>query len=172
MRSFTFFFWVYQSVGLVHSMPTCARGPELNGFEMKRSVLLSEGRSGSSVILSAITKLCNSAQNPRKSHEIFGSNRKEIVALQDPVASMNLFYGQFCNISSQPNLAMFKWKPLLFELAKYQRALDYLMNNGIKVVYSTRNPLDVYLSQQKHKKVTKLSAHCKGRIFYSSVTIF
>eukprot|EP00600_Ochromonadales_sp_CCMP1393_P015758 CAMPEP_0175033668 /NCGR_PEP_ID=MMETSP0005-20121125/22151_1 /TAXON_ID=420556 /ORGANISM="Ochromonas sp., Strain CCMP1393" /LENGTH=152 /DNA_ID=CAMNT_0016294359 /DNA_START=333 /DNA_END=791 /DNA_ORIENTATION=- len=58
-------------------------------------------------------------------------------------------------------LVGFKWKPYYFG-EQYLDALKFVAMNQIKLVYSTRNPLDVVISRSKHHDPLVNKAHCKA----------
>mmetsp|Transcript_3299 Transcript_3299/g.5529 ORF Transcript_3299/g.5529 Transcript_3299/m.5529 type:complete len:288 (-) Transcript_3299:275-1138(-) len=123
------------------------------------AIIMSHGRSGSGVLCAYVLQLANAASTGKV--EIFGGNIDQMKQIANPNQTMIDYF-----ISAQKKrpgkLVQFKWKPLYFD-EHYLDALKFVAQHQIKVVYSTRNPLDVTISAQKYNMNPSLNkaSHCK-----------
>ena len=142
----------------------------------RRVVIMSHGRSGSTAIASCIdnfaslewtpnfaarsatTKIWKEGPYKCCSREIFGGGDKVMLKIINPKKKVKEFFENFDQ--KEPALTGFKWKPLFFNDA-YVEALEWVAGEKIPVLFSTRNPLDVALSVQKHAAANStLESHC------------
>jgi hypothetical protein len=125
-------------------------------------ILMSKGRSGSTVLWTTLTNLTGyetfpvevTGGNPEKSRRFFSKVDEQGEWLVK----------ELCRLQSkhpQASMVGFKWKPhgSIFT-SNAVGALKRLAKEGIKVIYSERNPLDVMISNHKHSTTNNLEAHC------------
>ena len=125
----------------------------------KSFIVLSRGRSGSEYEMEVITRLLTN-RTMKGNGEIFGGSGKKMLALHDPLTTMQRY---LCPRKHKTNTALyrgFKWKPYVWNEA-YIKALLWVGHHDIPVIYNVRNPLDVLLSLKKHK-ASKMRAHCQA----------
>jgi hypothetical protein len=106
-------------------------------------IVLSHGRSGS-------TEACSIVQNiveGRVYAELFGGSKEKMASIENPLELM-LGYLRHQQAEFPGKVVGFKWKPY-YHSPKYQEAWDWVAQNGVKVVYNFRNPLDVFISNAK-----------------------
>ena len=142
------------------------------------AILMALGRSGSSVTWDTLSRLAGDGE-PTISHEVTGGNKEKSIAFFDQIedhinerwASLRL-----CNIQryyrdkskgnkNRYSLVGFQWKPYLatFDHHYAVDGLRRVADDGLKVIYLTRNPLDRYISNQRHKGFIhsdEIPAHC------------
>lgn len=140
-------------------------------------VLMAIGRSGSSVTWNTLSLLTG---DKTIAYEATGGNQNKSIAFFNDIpdhinerwASLRL-----CNIQRRHmiesqkdgrNYAIvgFQWKPYFatFDHPYALSGLQRLADDRIKVIYLTRNPLDRFISNQKHKgfvRSEEVPAHCK-----------
>jgi len=115
-------------------------------------------------MLDIIKKITRSSDPDYAHHtEILGSNSHDAANLDaKPLKIVKDFFKK--KKKDYPDdTTIFKWKPVCFDNPEFGlEVLDYVASECISVVYSVRNPLDVYLSQMKHTLEPELKAHCSG----------
>jgi hypothetical protein len=79
--------------------------------------------------------------------EMFGWTSLAMENNSDPLDKMIRYFAAMQALP--PGWAGFKWKPMFFD-EKYAKALQWLGQRGVKMVFNVRNPLDVLLSSYKH----------------------
>lgn len=142
------------------------------------TILISLGRSGSSVTWQTIAAMLN---NRNIAYEFTGQTyHKSNRFFHDLETNPDIHYDwalkRLCYIqnvqsdvySTNPGIAGFQWKPYTKGWnSAYGREARRLMaqsETAIKIIYLVRNPLDVKLSNLKHKVAksngTSLGAHC------------
>lgn len=127
------------------------------------------GRSGSDATWSTISKLAggksplgeHTGENKVKAMEFLTNMKTEEAGKWWLTAHLCEFAHKYCD---RP-LAAFKWKPFIdsWKLPAAQGILKQLAefdDPRIKVIYMTRNPLDVMISNYKHERNKNLTAHC------------
>ena len=131
-------------------------------------VLVSAGRSGSTVIADALEKLTQSEGATLKT-ELFGSDSKDMYQLAHPLLKMVGWLRAKCDRAA--GLIGFKLKPY-FELdasgqfadPKWGAVMAWLHDHNASVVYSHRNPLDTLISGKTDEMLNKggiHQAHCQ-----------
>jgi len=131
-----------------------------------RVILLSRGRGGSTVLATTLAAFGNS--DPEKlHHELFGSNEKEMVKLQNPTETMQDWFREMEQEQPMAGVIGFKWKPYVMGTSTYGSAWDWVAEHNVSLVWMTRNILDVLISNHKHCGDDKhceddklLTAHC------------
>ncbi|KAJ1443801.1 hypothetical protein B484DRAFT_414349 [Ochromonadaceae sp. CCMP2298] len=123
----------------------------------KAVVIMSQGRSGSTLMCNLIGNLFGLESNELNS-ELLGGGTPGMRRNPDPLRQM-LEYLAAQQKKSAQGWAGFKWKPIFYD-EKYASALQWLGDHGVKVVYNFRNPLDVLLSADKHSEEPHLRNHC------------
>lgn len=144
------------------------------------AILIARGRSGSSVTWDTLSRLAGDGE-PTVAHEVTGGNQDKSIAYFDQIkdhinerwASLKL-----CNIQryhmdktkKEPektySLVGFQWKPFqaTFDHHYAFDGLRRVADDGLKVIYLTRNPLDRYISNLRHKGFIhseEVPAHCE-----------
>ena len=131
-----------------------------------RVILLSRGRGGSTVLATTLAAFGNS--DPEKlHHELFGSNEKEMVKLQNPTETMQDWFREMEQEQPMAGVIGFKWKPYVMGTSTYGSAWDWVAEHNVSVVWMTRNILDVLISNHKHcgddkhcEDDKRMTAHC------------
>ena len=131
-----------------------------------RVILLSRGRGGSTVLATTLAAFGNS--DPEKlHHELFGSNEKEMVKLQNPTETMQDWFREMEQEQPLAGVIGFKWKPYVMGTSTYGSAWDWVAEHNVSVVWMTRNILDVLISNHKHcgddkhcEDDKRMTAHC------------
>ena len=131
-----------------------------------RVILLSRGRGGSTVLATTLAAFGNS--DPEKLHrELFGSNEKEMVKLQNPTETMQDWFREMEQEQPLAGVVGFKWKPYVMGTSTYGSAWDWVAEHNVSVVWMTRNILDVLISNHKHcgddkhcEDDKRMTAHC------------
>ena len=131
-----------------------------------RVILLSRGRGGSTVLATTLAAFGNS--DPEKlHHELFGSNEKEMVKLQNPTETMQDWFREMEQEQPMAGVVGFKWKPYVMGTSTYGSAWDWVAEHNVSVVWMTRNILDVLISNHKHcgddkhcEDDKRMTAHC------------
>ena len=131
-----------------------------------RVILLSRGRGGSTVLATTLAAFGNS--DPEKlHHELFGSNEKEMVKLQNPTETMQDWFREMEQEQPLAGVVGFKWKPYVMGTSTYGSAWDWVAEHNVSVVWMTRNILDVLISNHKHcgddkhcEDDKRMTAHC------------
>jgi hypothetical protein len=95
------------------------------------------------------------------SNEILGQNLADMKAMRN--IPINTVRDQICLKGKEASYTGFKWKPLVWNDA-YLEALRWVAYPRIPVVYNHRNPIDVFLSAEKHRleSTHSLISHCKA----------
>lgn len=106
-------------------------------------ILLSHGRSGSSELAGVLGNIFNSWFG----NELLGSNTQQMKDLVDPYNTMLRFLAS-AQAKKPGKFVGFKWKPY-FHNDEFQKAWVWMSVNNVKVVYNTRNPLDVIISTMR-----------------------
>lgn len=135
-------------------------------------LLLSQGRSGSSVTWDTISTMLGSTT---KAYEITGGNRTKSALFFDSIENEYWPINKLCQTQKynmhnfdNPVISGFQWKPFRVSLnhPMGKAALDVIANYEeppIKVLYLMRNPLDRVISNLKHKGYQhnkEVPAHC------------
>lgn len=153
-----------------HDFPQCKFAPIDEGGPIP-AIFIINGRSGSDATWATLSTL---AGNESAIGEHTGENK---VKAMDFLGGMTEEEGawwvtehlcQFAHRQCDKPLSAFKWKPFVdsFQLPAAQGMLKKIATFNqprIKVIFMTRNPLDVLISKAKHKnskKEEKLDAHC------------
>merc|ERR1711865_573351 len=131
-----------------------------------RVILLSRGRGGSTVLATTLAAFGHS--DPEKlHHELFGSNEKEMVKLQNPTETMQDWFREMEQEQPTAGVVGFKWKPYVMGTSTYGSAWDWVAEHNVSVVWMTRNILDVLISNHKHcgddkhcEDDKRMTAHC------------
>lgn len=154
-----------------HQFPKCEYAPIEEGGTVP-VIFIVNGRSGSDVTWATLSTLAGKI-SPIGEHT--GENR---VKAMDFLGSMTEEEGawwvkehlcQFTHYQCRAPLAAFKWKPFVdsWSLPAAQGILKQIASFDqpkIKVIFMTRNPLDVLISKAKYKKQNKrnrIEAHCQ-----------
>lgn len=133
-------------------------------------MLVSAGRSGSTVIADALENLTQS-EGATLSSELFGSSSSQMDHLADPLLQMVVWLHAKCDHHRAAGLIGFKLKPY-FELdasgqfadPKWGAVMAWLHDHNASVVYSHRNPLDTLISGRTDHMLDKSGthqAHCR-----------
>ena len=128
-----------------------------------RVILICHGRGGStstSQVLNLFSGYESGDKNTGLRTELFGINAAAMEDQEDPTALMLDYFDTEERTHPRARTIGFKWKPLVFNEA-YDQALDVVAKSGIRVVYQTRNFLDVYISSTKHA-AEELSDRCSS----------
>ena len=151
---------------------------DLADFHYGRPVILiSAGRSGSSVTWGTMTALASEpVGRGTKPRELPGNTAAETMEQLHKLDSNEhgkcwmqrmlcgqQFKNQQRKKKKQSKLIGTKWKPSLevFNHTKVKQALDWIAHSPfIKVIYNERNPLDVAISGFKHQQ-SSIPTHCK-----------
>lgn len=120
----------------------------------KKFILISYGRSGSSFINSTLADVLD-LDYKKIGKELFGSNRKDIKSLDNPLEVADEYYKKHSN----DKYLGFQWKPYCLN-KKYKKLFNYIKNHNIKIILNYRNPLHIFISQTKHSQ-NSLKAHYK-----------
>jgi hypothetical protein len=96
----------------------------------------------------------------RVSGELFGATSGEMAKLSDPLRVM-LDYLHTQQIDNPNSIVGFKWKPY-YHNESYQRVWEWVAKHNVKVVYNSRNPLDIYISASKTHQVCMCLYICIG----------
>jgi hypothetical protein len=132
-------------------------GKKNDNFDYGKIVIvLSLGRSGSTWLCDVISNIAG--EKIDLVVELFGGNKVEMTELKDPLKVM-ISYLKAEREKHAKGYIGFKWKPL-YSSAEYIKCWHWLVSKGAKIVYSTRNPLDMYLSSLKHQD-SDVKAHCE-----------
>lgn len=137
-------------------------------------ILVSAGRSGTSVTWNLMSELSVPEGHYHQiAYEDLGgsthSAKKQLNALGSEHGKCwlerHMCKRQFTNMGEDKGSAIYgpKWKTseTIFEHPKAQEALAWLGDTpSIRVVYNTRNILDLYLSRLKHELYPDLTSHC------------
>lgn len=127
----------------------------------KVMIVMSRGRSGSSYVSDVLTKVLTGHSS--KLPEILGSDSKAMEKLSRP--PLQVIQAHLCD-RGESHYRGFKWKPYNWDEG-YLQALRWVAANNIAVVYSKRNPLDIYLSDLINRAIDlndheKKHSHCKA----------
>lgn len=139
------------------------------------AILISKGRSGSSVLWDTLSRLSGDAT---VAHEVTGGNRNSSREFFENVnQQVDWATKRLCNIQrkymhdekkGQLKYALvgFQWKPFhtTFDHPMAIAGMKVVSDQNFKVIHLTRNPLDRYLSNLKHRgkqHSKEVPAHCK-----------
>lgn len=138
------------------------------------AILISQGRSGSSVLWDTLSRLSGDAT---VAHEVTGGNRNSSREFFENVNHVDWATKRLCNIQrkymrdekkDQHKYALvgFQWKPFrtTFDHPMAVAGMKVMSDQNVKVIHLTRNPLDRYLSNLKHRgkqHSDEVPAHCK-----------
>jgi len=156
-----------------HDFPQCNFTPIDEGGPIP-IIFIINGRSGSEATWATLSALAGSES---KIGEHTGENKvKAMEFLGDMTEEEGAWWVtehlcQFAHHQCDKPLSAFKWKPFVdsFQLPAAQGMLKKIATFNqprIKVIFMTRNPLDVLISKAKHqkakkaKKGNKLASHC------------
>ena len=139
-------------------------------------LFLSNGRSGSSAIWTTLSVLSGEKS---EAMEVFGSDEKQVKKFLKSMKSEEegswWLSEHLCETTKRncnSTIAGIQWKPyvnswtlpsaqgILKQIARHNHNVDANNKPTIKVLFLTRNPLDVIISQTKHRHF-QLKAHCK-----------
>ena len=133
-------------------------------------ILLSYGRSGSSVTWDTLSNLVGGPR-PQKAREETGANPKATLRLLDEHGTEHgkcWIEGILCRLQAEAKakgrrgIYGTKWKPYASSLRheRAQQAIAWLAATpAVRVIYNERNLLDVAISRFKHGEI-KVTAHC------------
>lgn len=134
------------------------------GFKHDKYILVSLGRSGSTATFAGIDLLTHGTMRPLDKtmlYEILGSSSHAMRKRTDPDRKIRNFFEKKIFEHPTTPTAGFKWKPLV-DNEHYDRAWSWCVDNDVKIILMTRNPLDMVISQQKHHDNPHLNPHCHG----------
>ena len=152
-----------------HHFPQCKFTPIDEGGPVP-VIFIINGRSGSEATWSTLSTLAGSesaigehtGENKVKAMDFLGGVTEEAGAWW-----VTKHLCQFAHAQCDKPLSAFKWKPFVdsFQLPAAQGMLKKIATFNqprIKVIFMTRNPLDVLISKAKHKKAKKgkIGDHC------------
>jgi hypothetical protein len=158
---------VNQTFANRHQFPKCYFTPIEEGGPIP-VIFIVNGRSGSHITWATLSTLAG-GETPIGEHT--GENK---IKAMDFLGRMTEEEGawwltehlcQFAHRHCDKPLASFKWKPFVdsWELPAAKgmlRQLSTFRDPRIKVIFMTRNPLDVMISKTKHHDAHDLVAHC------------
>ena len=129
-------------------------------------ILISKGRSGSSATWEIMGNLTGFVTNNHK--EYTGANVMQQRDFFHRHKDENWLVDVMCErrlLFDKAGIVGIKWKlsPELFHYPGVQDAFQFIVRNkqpGVKVIYSTRNVLDVHISEYKHS-LSQLPSHCE-----------
>ena len=120
-------------------------------------IVLSRGRSGSGFLCRLVENVAD-AERYVLSNELFGGTHSKMLLIERPKSYMK-HYLQHLRQKHRKNIIGFKWKPYV-DSEPYDEAYRWTAAHNFSVIFSHRNPLDEFISRQRHKQAT-ISAHCK-----------
>jgi len=135
------------------SVPTCLRA------QPKILIVVSAGRSGSKVLADTIGALTHSHN---LGNELPGSSSSRQKKFFDEGKGLESIIQYLClkqRENPEDSFIGFKWKPYYLQGDKFAEAWRWLESSNAKVLYSTRNMLDVLISNTMHE-LHSLPAHC------------
>lgn len=119
----------------------------------KTIIVMSKGRSGSTFLADVITRnFLGRGYNVTADGEILGSTKEEMLTQKDPLSKINR---HICIYGANHQYNIFKWKPVLWSKV-YLETLRWVATKKIPVVYNVRNPIDVFISNEKHRLLNKM----------------
>jgi hypothetical protein len=108
-------------------------------------IIMSGGRSGSSFINDVLSQMfLNRKVKDDGRDEILGASQKQMELRDNPLA---IIKKHFC--PQKGKYVSFKWKPHFWN-EEYFKALRWVAEHNIPIIYNIRNSLDVVLSNEKH----------------------
>eukprot|EP00211_Chloroparvula_japonica_P007512 CAMPEP_0119144126 /NCGR_PEP_ID=MMETSP1310-20130426/35401_1 /TAXON_ID=464262 /ORGANISM="Genus nov. species nov., Strain RCC2339" /LENGTH=318 /DNA_ID=CAMNT_0007135829 /DNA_START=149 /DNA_END=1105 /DNA_ORIENTATION=- len=129
-------------------------------------IVMSGSRTGSSFVCAVLAKLFEGFLN----YELFRMDPDKQIIRGRALAVLQQELGTIHDLASRcPKRAVTggKWKPRILS-SEMERALRWVGQQGIPVVFNDRNALDVLISQNKrrtfkelHHKEKKMSNHCR-----------
>ena len=135
-------------------------------------ILMSLGRSGSSVTWNTLSTMLGSTTN---AYEVTGGNREKAVRFFEERSFDDWPVRHLCNIQKKniekyenPIISGFQWKPYRITLEHPKgisglKAIASHTNPSIKVIFLSRSPLDRLISNRRHKgyqHTEEVPAHC------------
>lgn len=145
--------------------------------------MLSEGRSGSSVLCEGIAALTRSPSHldhgmgnlHNLAHELLGSDRKSMENQTDPISEMSQWFSSICEWYPTSGVIGFKMKPYFnisttgqFSDPKWAASFVWMRQSNMSIVYNHRqNLLDKVISDfafvdQGHNGTVRAPAHCRA----------
>lgn len=122
----------------------------------KVAIVLSRGRSGSGFLCRVIENLAGLPRNIM-AVELLGGTGEKMLRIANPKAFIK--HWLLVRRARHPkNYIGFKWKPYA-DTPAYDEAWRYVAAHNFSVVYSIRNPLDEFISREKHRQAA-LPSHC------------
>mmetsp|Transcript_27434 Transcript_27434/g.62199 ORF Transcript_27434/g.62199 Transcript_27434/m.62199 type:complete len:289 (+) Transcript_27434:76-942(+) len=121
-------------------------------------IVISRGRSGSSRMCELVARVIGESPTSLRT-ELFGSGLVDMMKVKDPLAMAVQFLAK---AQQHSTWAGFKYKPIYFDEG-YAKFTQWMGQSGVRVVFNSRNPLDLLVSSAKQKEFDDNNHyHCKA----------